>query len=74
MTKQEAKQRLANRINKYTATEIKKIILDMAKPMREYTEEEKIVRAFLFDAYENKTSEDRVDQLLDYVEAIEWPA
>ena len=74
MTKQEAKQRLANRINKYTATEIKKIILDMAKPMRKYTEEEKIVRAFLFDAYEKKTSEDRVDSLYDLVEPIEWPA
>ena len=74
MTKQQAKKRLTNKTKKNTAIEIKKIILDMAKPMRQYSEEEKIVRAFLFDAYEVKTSEEKVDALLDYVEAIEWPA
>jgi len=74
MTKQVAKQRLENKINKYDATFILKILMDMVKPMREYSEEEKIVRCYLLQAYENKTSEDEVDALLDTLEEIEWPA
>jgi hypothetical protein len=66
-------RRITNRINKYRAIEIKKIILEMAKPMRQYSKEEKIVRAFLFDAYEKKTSREKVKALLDSVQSIEWP-
>ena len=43
----------------------------MAKPWDQRTEEERIVRAYLFEEYENRNGEDAVDMLFDLIEEIE---
>tara|TARA_R100001163_G_scaffold14222_1_gene13057 strand:+ start:3988 stop:4218 length:231 start_codon:yes stop_codon:yes gene_type:complete len=71
MTKQEAKARLTNRIAKMSDTMIIAVLKDMAKPWDKYTEEERMVKAYLYDEYETRNGEDAVDMLLDVIEAIE---
>lgn len=71
MTKQEAKARLTNRIAKMSDTMIIAVLKDMAKPWDKYTEEERMVKAYLYDEYETRNGEDAVDILLDVIEAIE---
>jgi hypothetical protein len=71
MTKQKAKARLTNRIAKMSDTMIIAVLKDMAKPWDKYTEEERMVKAYIYDEYEKRNGEDAVDMLLDVIEAIE---
>lgn len=71
MTKQEAKARLTNRIAKMSDTMIIAVLKDMAKPWDKYTEEERMVKLYLYHEYETRNGEDAVDMLLDVIEAIE---
>ena len=71
MTKQEAKARLTNRIAKMSDTMIIAVLKDMAKPWDQYSQEERMVKAYLYDEYETRNGEDAVDMLLDLIEAIE---
>ena len=71
MTKQQAKAKLTNRIAKMSDTMIIAVLKDMAKPWDKYTEEERMVKAYLYDEYETRNGEDAVDMLLDVIEAIE---
>jgi hypothetical protein len=43
----------------------------MVKHWRTYSEEERMVRAYLFDAYESREGEEETDILLDVIEAME---
>tara|TARA_R100000278_G_C5389796_1_gene135639 strand:+ start:116 stop:349 length:234 start_codon:yes stop_codon:yes gene_type:complete len=72
MTKKEqAINKLQNRISKMSDTMIISCLKDMAKPWDQRTEEERIVRAYLFEEYENRNGEDAVDMLFDLIEEIE---
>tara|TARA_R110000787_G_scaffold203112_1_gene313651 strand:+ start:364 stop:591 length:228 start_codon:yes stop_codon:yes gene_type:complete len=71
MTKQEARARLTNRIAKMSDKMIIACLKDMAKPWDKYTEEERMVKAYIYDQYEKRNGEDAVDMLLDVIEAIE---
>lgn len=71
MTKQEARQRLKNKISSHSTDMIISILKSMVKFWRDYTEEERMVRAFLFDEYESREGEDATDLLLDIIEAME---
>lgn len=71
MTKQEARQRLKNKISTYSTDMIISILKGMVKFWKNYTEEERMVRAYLFDEYESREGEDATDLLLDIIEAME---
>ena len=71
MTKQEAQKRLTNRISKMSNDMIIAVLKDMAKPWDKYTQEERMVKAYLYHEYEMRNGEDAVDMLLDVIEAIE---
>ena len=71
MTRQEAVQRLENKIATYSTDMIISILRGMAKYWKDYTEEERMVRAYLFKHYEEREGEDATDILLDIIEAME---
>lgn len=71
MTRQEAKQRLQNKIATYSTDMIISILKGMVKFWKEYTQEERMVRAYLFDEYEKREGEEATDLLLDIIEALE---
>ncbi len=71
MTKQQARQRLINKTKSFSSDQIVAILKSMVKHWRSYTEEERMVRAYLFDAYEAKEGEEATDILLDVIEALE---
>jgi hypothetical protein len=71
MTKQEARQKLINKINSFSTNKILSILKGMVKHWRTYSEEERMVRAYLFDAYESREGEEETDILLDVIEAME---
>ena len=71
MTKQQARQRLINKIASYKTDLIVSILKGMVKHWKEYTEEERMVRAYLFDEYERREGEEATDILLDVIEALE---
>jgi len=71
MTKEAAIQRLKNRISKMSDDMIIAVLTDMAKPWDKYSHEERMVKAYLYDQYEQRNGEEAVDILLDTIEAIE---
>ena len=71
MTKQQAKQKLINRISKMKTDFIVSVLRSMVKHWKSYSEEERMVRAFLFDEYEKREGEEATDILLDVIEALE---
>lgn len=71
MTKKAAVTRLKNKISKMSDQMILAVLKDMAKPWDKYTSEERMVKAYLYDEYEDRNGEEAVDILLDVMEAIE---
>ena len=71
MTKKAAVTRLKNKISKMSNEMILSVLKDMAKPWDKYTSEERMVKAYLYDEYEDRNGEEAVDILLDVMEAIE---
>jgi len=71
MTKKAAVTRLKNKISKMSNEIIVSVLKDMAKPWDKYTSEERMVKAYLYDEYEDRNGEEAVDILLDVIEAIE---
>jgi hypothetical protein len=71
MTKKAAVTRLKNKISKMSDEMILSVLKDMAKPWDKYTSEERMVKAYLYDEYEDRNGEEAVDILLDVMEAIE---
>jgi lipopolysaccharide biosynthesis regulator YciM len=71
MTVQQARQKMINKISKMDDTLIIAVLKDMAKPWDKYTEQERMVKAYLYDEYEKRNGEDAVDMLLDIIEELE---
>lgn len=71
MTKAQATKKLTDRISTMTTPFIVQVLKDMAKPWDKRTSEESMVRAYLFQEFENREGEDAVDALFDIIEALE---
>lgn len=71
MTKQEAINKMKTKISGMSDDLIISVLKSMAKPWDKYTHEERMVKAYLYDEYENRNGEEAVDLLLDIIEAIE---
>ena len=58
MTKKAAVTRLKNKISKMSDEMILSVLKDMAKPWDKYTSEERMVKAYLYDEYEDRNGEE----------------